>query len=224
MGRVNNNGYTTFDEIIEAAKDKLVGILRNENRANALINAISNMLGFGPNRLGNAHLKVAKELGMEKFVKDCNEMLGTDYENAVFNLLNEETSWIVQKIDEHKRQNVPDLLITLGDVEVLIECKTCTKKSSLINKEEAFAILQKAIDFDQKMRRVTLGKPAFDEHSKTKAQAASDITLIEHHIFMEGLLRVMGGTVSPKSFLQWLRTPGVSEIERLDGKATYSLT
>ena len=137
--------------------------------------------------------------------------------------MKEETNWIVQKIDEHKRQNVPDILITLGDMDVLIECKTCTKKSALINKEESWAILQKAADFDNKMRRVTLGKPAFDEHSKTKAQAATDITLVEHHIFMEGLLRVLSGTVSAKNFLQWLGTPGVSEIERLEGKATYSL-
>jgi helicase len=56
----------------------------------------------------------------------------------------------------------------------------------LIKKEEAFAVLQKAIDFKTNMRRVSLGKPAFDEHSKSKAQAAQDITLIEHHVFMEG--------------------------------------
>jgi len=218
-----SNGLTTFDEIIDFAKDKLVGILRNENRTNSLLNAVSNIMGFGPNRLGNAHIKIAKELGIEQIVKDCNEKIGTDYEDAILAFLKEETNWIVQKIDEHKRQNVPDILITLGDMDVLIECKTCTKKSALINKEESWAILQKAADFDNKMRRVTLGKPAFDEHSKTKAQAATDITLVEHHIFMEGLLRVLSGTVSAKNFLQWLGTPGVSEIERLEGKATYSL-
>jgi helicase len=74
------------------------------------------------------------------------------------------------------------------------------------------------------MRRVSLGKPAFDEHSKSKAQASQDITLIEHHVFMEGLLRVHEGSVTPADFLKWLGTPGISEIDRLSGKATYSLT
>jgi len=71
------------------------------------------------------------------------------------------------------------------------------------------------------MRRVTLGKPAFDETSKRKAAASKDITLVEHSLFMEGLLRVHGGTLSVADFMNWLGSPGVAESERLGGSPTY---
>lgn len=71
------------------------------------------------------------------------------------------------------------------------------------------------------MRRVTLGKPAFDETSKKKAAASKDITLIEHSIFMEGLLRVHAGTLPAADFMTWLSSPGVAELERLGGSPTY---
>jgi helicase len=119
---------------------------------------------------------------------------------------------------------VPDLLIKLGDLQVLLECKTCTKKPPLIKKDEAFAILQKASDFDKGMRRVTLGKPGFDEHSKMKAQGSPDITLVEHSVFSEGLLRVHSGAITSENFLKWLVVPGLSEIGRLEGKPTYATT
>jgi helicase len=71
------------------------------------------------------------------------------------------------------------------------------------------------------MRRVTLGKPAFDETSKKKAAASNGITLVEHVVFMEGLLRVHSGTLTPTEFMTWLGTSGVAEIERLGGNPTY---
>ncbi|GLQ41187.1 hypothetical protein GCM10007902_10370 [Dyella nitratireducens] len=116
---------------------------------------------------------------------------------------------------------MPDLLIELGDLKILLECKTCTKSPSLIKKEEAWAVLQKAADFEPAMRRVTLGKPHFDETSKRKAAASQDITLVEHSIFMEGLLRVHSGALTPEGFLSWLGTPGVAELDRLAGAPTY---
>lgn len=124
-------------------------------------------------------------------------------------------------LDDGIRQNVPDLLIELGAQQILLECKTCTKSPALIKKEEAWAVIQKAADFDTAMRRVTIGKPAFDETSKKKAAASQDITLVEHNVFMEGLLRVHGGTLAPGDFLTWLGSPGVAEIDRLGGTPTY---
>jgi helicase len=73
------------------------------------------------------------------------------------------------------------------------------------------------------VRRVTLGKPAFDETSKKKAAAASEITLIENNVLVEALLRVKVGEISTDQFMSWLCTPGVAEIERLPGNASYSL-
>ena len=72
------------------------------------------------------------------------------------------------------------------------------------------------------MRRVTLGKPTFDETSKKKAAASEDLTLVEHSIFLEGLLRVHAGTLQPADFLKWLGAPGVAEIERLGGTPTFA--
>ncbi len=217
------NGLATFDDILSIAKDKLVKILRSEPRTSMFLAAVANAIGFGANRLATAQMRVAKGLGLEQAVEDYNAKLGTDYETAVLKLLQAESSWAVTHLDAGKRQNVPDILVVFGDLSVLIECKTCTKRSTLIKKEEAFAVQQKASDFDPKIRRVTLGKPAFDEHSKIKAQASPDITLVEHAVFLEGILRLHSGSISPKDFLTWLGTPGVTEIDRLSGRPTYAV-
>jgi len=193
----------------------------NKPRAQALIDAISNTVELGPSRLGAAHLKTGQELGIEDKVRACENALGADYEKAVMALLNVEPTWLVQALDDGSRPNVPDLLIQLGDHQILLECKTCTKSPARIKKEEAWAVVQKAADFDQAMRRVTLGKPAFDETSKKKAAAAKDITLVEHSAFMEGLLRVHTGTLSATDFITWLGCPGVADLERLGGNPTY---
>lgn len=216
------NGLATFDDILSIGKKKLLGILRNEQRTTALLDALESAVGNRPDRFTKTHLRVAKQLGLERLVEDCNSAIGADYEVAVRKLLEVESSWAVIELDDGKRQNVPDLLLQLGDVAVLIECKTCNKKPALISKEEAFAVMQKAADFETKMRRVTLGKPAFDEHSKVKAQASTEITLIEHSTFLEAILRVHAGLVTADEFLKWLTSPGVTEIARLTGKPTYA--
>lgn len=216
------NGLSTFEDILGSGKEKLLGILRNERRTTALLTAIATAVGYKADRFSKTHLRVAKELGLEHLVEDCNTKLGTEYEVAVKKLLEAEASWAVTVLDDGKRQNVPDILVSLGDLSVIIECKTCTKQPALIKKEEAFAILQKAADFNKAMRRVTLGKPAFDEHSKVKAQASPDIALVEHSTFMEGILRVHAGLTTPRDFLEWIATPGITEIDRLSGKPTYS--
>ena len=214
-------GISTLHDVLATTMDKLVQLLRSKPRAQALIDAISNTVELGPSRLGAAHLKTGQELGIEDKVRACENALGADYEKAVMALLNVEPTWLVQALDDGSRPNVPDLLIQLGDHQILLECKTCTKSPARIKKEEAWAVVQKAADFDQAMRRVTLGKPAFDETSKKKAAAAKDITLVEHSAFMEGLLRVHTGTLSATDFITWLGCPGVADLERLGGNPTY---
>lgn len=133
----------------------------------------------------------------------------------------EEISWLVDKLDDGKRQNVPDIQLIFGKTALLIECKTATKKPPLIAKEEAFAILQKAADYKLQMIRVSLGKPDFDEHSKRKATASPSITLVRHGVFMEGLMRVLTGRLSSADFVSWLAEPGVTDLSRLPGTPTY---
>ncbi|SER80157.1 helicase [Nitrosomonas sp. Nm51] len=73
------------------------------------------------------------------------------------------------------------------------------------------------------MHRVTLGKPGFDESSKKKVLAASNISLIEHSVFIEGMLRLLSGAIDAKQFLEWLVTPGLVETERLGGRRSYEI-
>lgn len=216
-------GLTSFEQIMTTAKATLVGILRNETRAQAFLNAMSNSTGFRADRFAKIHLAVASKLGVADLVTACSDALGTDYERAIQRLLECEPRWVVTIIDDGKQQNVPDLHVRLSGRSVLIECKTATKKPPLINKEDAFAVLQKAVDFDHAFRRVTLGKPGFDEHSKKKVSGAKDIALVEHAVFMEGILRVLAGAVSPEEFLDWLSVPGLVEVDRLGGPQTHEI-
>jgi helicase len=216
-------GIGTIHDILSTAKDKLVSLLRSDRRAQALLDAASSTVGHGPDRLAATHIRIAKELGIEGLVTACGRDLGVDYEKAVVALLEVETGWVVTVLDDGQRQNVPDILVKFGDLEILVECKTCTTSPPLIKKEEAWAVLQKSADFDSTMRRVTLGKPAFDETAKKKVAASPDITLIEHSVFVEGLLRVHAGTLQPHDFLLWLSTPGLAEIDRLEGTPTFTI-
>ena len=215
-------GLGTLQDIVNSTKEKLIEILRSEKRVTSLVGAISSAIGFGTDRLARVHGRIAKEVGVADLVEASNAALGRDYEVAVANLLAKDTSWKVTVLDDGKRQNVPDIQLEFGGKALLIECKTCTKKPPLINKDDAFAVLQKACDFDQKMHRVTLGKPAFDEHSKLKAQGSPQITLTEHRIFLEAILRVLSKRASAGDFFDWLATAGVSELNRLPGEPTYS--
>ena len=188
-----------------------------------LLAAVSNAAGLGSSRLEAVHRRIGGEMGIRKLVDSCYEKLGTDYEDVICALLEVEKAWIVIPLDKRKRQNVPDLHVKLGDQEMVLECKTCTKSPPLIKKSEAWSVLQKAADFEAKIRRVTLGKPAFDEVSKEKVAAASDITLVEHAAFVEGLLRVHRGSLRPEEFMEWVTSPGLADIERLGGRPTYSV-
>jgi helicase len=178
-------------------------------------------LGYAPDRLAAAHARLAKALGIGKQVEACERDLGVEYENAIKELLTVENSWSVRTLDDGKRQNVPDLLVEANGIGVLIECKTTDKAPPLIKKEEAWAVLQKAADFDRSFHRVTLGKKGFDETSKKKAAACHDLSLVEHSVFVEAVLRVHAGTLSVADFLTWLSTPGVAELDRLGGKPTF---
>ena len=217
-------GMQSVHDILAMDREVLLRTLGNVRRMDELLAAVSSAAGLGSNRLEAAHRRIGGELGIGKLVDACYEQLGTDYEDAICKLLEVEKAWTVITLDKRKRQNVPDLHIMLGAREMVLECKTCTKSPPLIKKEEAWSVLQKAADFEAKIRRVTLGKPVFDEVSKGKVAAASDITLVEHAAFVEGLLRVHSGWLRPEEFMQWVTSPGLADIERLEGRPTYSVS
>ena len=216
-------GLSTFEQILTTARDTLKAILRSEDRVQYFLQAITSSGAIAPDRYARVHQQVAGQIGLSDIVTACNDKLGIEYERAIEKLLSAETRWVVRAIDDGKQQNVPDLLLTLAGRSILIECKTTSKQPPLVKKEEAFAVLQKAVDFDEKMHRVTLGKPAFDEHSKKKVQAATNLSLAEHSMFIEGVLRVLTGSVSPEAFFDWLCEPGLAEIDRLSGASSMEL-
>lgn len=216
-------GVQTFEQLLSHAKDALTTVLGNDRRTTALLSAVANCVGFGIGRYERVHADLAAMLDLTAMVAACENTLNTDYEKAIERLLLVEKAWTVRVLDDGKQKNVPDLMVTLNGVNVLVECKTTSKSPPLIKKEDAFAVLQKAVDFAPAMHRVTLGKPAFDEHSKTKAQAAPSISLVEHDAFMEGLLRVHAKEISAAAFLTWISAPGVAELDRLDGRPSYQI-
>lgn len=216
-------GIETFDQLLSTAKEKIQQVVGGEKRMTALLKAVSASIGLRQDKFREVHRQLAQQLGIADLVDQCNQALGTDYENAIIALLARETSWTIRQLDDGRQQNVPDLLLTMGDRAILIECKTTTKHPPVLTKEASFAILQKALDYDQAMHRLTLGKPGFDEHSRKKAQGAFNVTLIEHEVFVEGVLRVLAGEASPTQFFSWLEAPGVTELDRLAGMASYEI-
>lgn len=216
------NGLATVMDVISAKKDQLVRLLSSERRADALVAALSDSIDSASANFERMHLQLGDELGIKEKVLKCNEALGAEYDDAICDLLKEELNWSVDKLDDGKRQNVPDIQLVLGNTALLIECKTVTKRPPLVAKEEAFAVLQKASDFDPEMKRVTLAKPDFDETSKKKAAASPSIALVRHDVFMEGLMRVLTGRLSAADFVAWLAEPGVTDLNRLPGTPTYA--
>ena len=215
-------GFHTLQDVLQAGSDQLLDVLKSSLRVIALQKGVAATTGHNSSAMQSAHIRVAKQFGAEALVERCYLDTGTEYEKAVHDLLVFTKAVTVTVIDDGKRQNVPDLLIKLGDLEALIECKTATKNPALINKEDAWAIVQKATDFDSHQRRITLGKPAFDETSKSKAAASADLTLLENGLFIEAVLRLLAKTLSPEEFMRWITVPGVSQLERLAGEVTYS--
>ena len=201
-------GFHTLQDGLQAGSDQLLDILKSSLRVVALQKGIEVTTGHNSIAMFSAHMRVAKELGTESLVERCYAERGTAYEKTVHDLLIYTKAFTVTVIDDGKRQNVPDLLLQLESVAALVECKSATKTPALINKEDAWAVIQKATDFDLNMRRITLGKPAFDETSKRKAATSSDLTLIENSVFVEAVLRLLQKTLTPEEFMAWITTPG----------------
>lgn len=143
-------GFHTLQDVLQAGSDKLLDILKNSLMVIALQKGIAVMTGHNSSAMQSAHIRVAKELGAESLVERCYTENGTEYEKAVHDLLVCTKAFEVTVIDDGKRQNVPDLLVRLGKMEALIECKSATKNPALINKEDAWAVVQKAVDYDRR--------------------------------------------------------------------------
>lgn len=216
-------GLSSLHDVLYAGPKKLLEVLKHSIRVTELLKGVAATTGHSQNHMQAAHIRVAESFKIKPIIQRCYSDLGLEYEAAVRELLGASGVISVSVVDNGTRQNVPDLLLRVGELEALVECKATSKSPALISKEDAWAVAQKGSDFDPMVRRVTLGKPAFDEALMKKAAASSEVTLVENGVFIEAVLRVIGGSVSAEEFMVWLTAPGVAELERLPGKPSYSL-
>ena len=214
------DGFDTFEKIMNAGIGKLSKILKNRQRAEAFLKATAESDGSESNSYVSTHFRLAEKLEISEILSACEEAMDIEYEEAVARLLCRMPNCSVTILDDRKRKNVPDLLVKIDDRPVLIEIKTTTKNIG-VKKEDAFAVQQKAADFSDEMHQITLGKPRFSESSKSKAVASHSITLVEHSVFVEAVLRVLDKRIEPAAFHSWITQPGIAEIERIPGKPTY---
>jgi helicase len=210
-----DKGLGSINDVVAAEESVIAEVVGSLPRAKALRAAIANATGIDPARLRGRQKQLSAELGLQDLIETSHTAMGIDYEQAILNLLSKDSRFVVTHLDDGIRQNVPDILFRLGEQTILLECKTSARRRPLVAKEEAWAVVQKAADYDAQMRRVTLGKPGFDETSRRKVATATDLTLVEHEVFVEGWLRVQSGVTSPEEFVSWLMTPGVAELLRL---------
>jgi hypothetical protein len=124
-------GFHTLQDVLQAGSDQLLDILKSSLMVIALQKGIAVMTGHNSSAMQFAHIRVAKELGAESLVECCYAENGTEYEKAVHDLLVFTKAFTVTVIDDGKRQNVPDLLVRLGKMEALIECKSARKTQRL---------------------------------------------------------------------------------------------
>ena len=217
------SGVSSLQDLVSAGREKLLGLLKHALRVDAFLKGAASSTESVQFPLQDAHCKIAAGIGRGEVVSRCYKETGVPYERAIFELLRNLEHIETTVIDNGTRQNSPDLQLKYGDFEVLLECKTVSKAHGLINKEDAWAVIQKAADFAPSIRRVTLGKPYFDETCKSKVVATQDLTLVENEHFIEAVLRVLLKEIDSESFMKWLCEPGFAELERLPGRFTYQL-
>lgn len=218
-----SRGWSTFKAIISTPPSELLQVLKNSIRVEAFIESMGAVADAGSETYRAAHVRIAHSLGFSDVMERCYSQVGTAYESAIHELLRVNANLAVSVVDDGRRQNVPDLLLKVGDAEAYIECKTSAKKHGLVSKEDAWAILQKATAFSLEAKRVTLGKPGFDESAKGKVALSTDLTLVESEAFLEAILRLILKDITSTEFMNWLCEPGFAEIERLPGHASYNL-
>lgn len=207
------------NDILSADVKTITGVIESEPRARALLRALSEYFDAPLETLKIRHVSRAEELRLDAaLIARSYEALGEAYEDPVEDLLRSVPGWNVTKLDKAKRQAYPDFLLELLDRAVLVECKTKQRNTATLSKDEAFAVLTKGTDF-KKDHSVTIGKPDFDETSRTKANGSTAITLLRHQDFVEAILRCHGGKVTVEHLSRWLLTPGYARLEHLEALA-----
>jgi helicase len=208
-------GLSSPNDVLKADRKTLAKLLENETRAGALCDALVKYFDAPLAILKVIHANKAKDINFDPaLVRASYDAVGHEYEIAVEMLLDYVKEWTVTRTDKGKRQAYPDFMIEFRGKVILVECKTKQKDTATLSKEEAFAVLSKSTDF-KKDHCLTIGKPGFDDTSKSKADGSREVTLMRHHDLVESLLRYSAGKVSGEQLFTWLMIPGHARLEQL---------
>ena len=209
---VRGEGLNDPNDLISTPVERVSEIVGGRRRAEALIHAVAEVQGRLLKGWKIRHLRRASQQpDRRQFIEESYDAIGTDYEAAIEAML-KSLDWSVEKLDDGKRQGMPDFLLKWQSRSIVIECKTKQSNEALINKEDAFSVLAKSVDINAD-HRVTIGKPDFAAFCREKAAGARDVTLVPHYCFAEAILRAWEDALSTDDVFTWLLKPGVAEID-----------
>ncbi len=138
-----SNNLNDMETLLENDIEFITTLMGNRQRAENLVEAVSS---YFPNKLSiwkNRHIKRVSD-DLKQLISDSYDKTGDDYEVPIETLL-KLFNWNVKKIDDGKRQGVPDFIIELNHETILLECKTKVKRQVPLDTNDAFAVLTKGI-------------------------------------------------------------------------------
>jgi helicase len=207
-----SNNLSDMNKLLEQDVGEITRLIGNKKRAENIIEAIANYFPHKLNAWKQRHLMRVSE-DYKQLLSDSYDMTGNDYEVPIENLL-KLLEWNVRKLDDGKKQGVPDFIIKFNGKSILLECKTREKRQVPLDTADAFAVLTKSLGIDA-THLITLGKPDFNSHSKEKAIADKKITLLAHYCFIEAIVQFLEQKQTTETIFNWLLIPGVASIDKL---------
>ena len=166
---VRGEGLSDPNDLISAPVERVSEVVGGRPRAEALIRAVAEVQGRFLEVWKSRHLRRAgQQPDYGKLIEESYNATGIQYELAIEGIL-KSLEWSVEKLDDGKRQGMPDFLLKWQDRSIVIECKTKQSKEALINKDDAFSVFAKSVDINTD-HRLTIGKPDFSAFCREKPQ------------------------------------------------------
>ena len=208
---LRGEGLSDPNDLLSTSVERVAEVVGGRPRADALIQAVAKAQGrFLEGWKIRHQRRASQQPDRLRIMKMSYDATGNDYEDAMEEILRS-LDWSVSKLDELKRQGVPDFLIQWRGKSIVVECKTKQSSEALISKEDAFAVLAKSVDINAD-HRVTIGKPDFSSFCREKAAGARNVTLVPHYCIAESILRVWEDVLSTGDVFNWLLRPGIAEL------------
>lgn len=206
-------GMNDLTVLLETDVEVLAQLLDSSRRAQGLREAVVRYLDQPTRHFQVLHENRASSCGKDiSLVKRFYEVLGTDFNKASLALLQ---SIIPDAREQDLGQDAePDLAIPVESGLAVIECKTKRSEVGTVNLHDAFEVYAKSMHLNPSSM-TTLGKPAFDNLPIERA-ISSNICLITHNVFCEGIVRVWENKLTVEQFLRSVTEPGYCDMHRLN--------